>query len=233
MVEAENTKAGKPRSAKVKEDSGVSSKFTGLPEPGDKVFTSGVGQSDRYRKNAEATAEHAERTNRNEMYTHILTDDEAIFAEPAELDPEATRYKLERNEILLKTTLGKQDNYATEGITLPLITRRYNVVMRGKVESNTRFENIQKATTVAGPTTTSKGTQYNSESIASSGKQFTTKLVATKEVFGRIISPMQQAKLEALIDGMTITQALGRSRKTKKKMTKKILMKVVPIAGHG
>ena len=44
---------------------------------------------------------------------------------------------------------------------------------------------------------------------------------------------MQQAKLEALIDGMTITQALGQSRKTKKKMTMKILMKVVPIAGHG
>ena len=101
------------------------------------------------------------------------------------------------------------------------------------MESNTRFATIQKATKVAGPTTTSKGTQYNSESIASSGKQFTTQLVATKEVFGRIISPMQQAKLEALIDGMTITQALGQSRKTKKKMTKKILMEVVPIAGHG
>ena len=153
-----------------------------------------------------AKAEHAERTNRNKMYTHILTDDEAIFAEPAELDPEATRYKLERNEILLKTTLGKQDNYATEGITLRLITRRYNVVMRGKVESNTRFENIQKATTVAGPTTTLKGTQYNSESIASSGKQFKTQLEATEEVFGRIASPMHQAKLEALIDRMTIAQ---------------------------
>ena len=130
MGEAENTEAGKPRSAKVKEDNGVSYNFTGLPEPGDNVFTSGVGQLDRYRKNAEATAEYAERTNRNEMYTHILTDDEAIFAEPAELDPEATRHKLERNGILLKTTLGKQDNYASaRDLTLRPITGRYNVVL--------------------------------------------------------------------------------------------------------
>ena len=234
MGEAEDQQAGKPRSARVNEDKGGSSNYEGLPELGRHVFTTGIGQADnRKTTNATAKAEHAERTNRNEMYTHILTDDEAIFAEPAELDPEATRHKLERNEILLKTTLGKQDNYATEGITLRLITRRYNVVMRGKVESNTRFETIQKATTVAGPTTPSKGTQYNSESIASSGKQFKTQLVATKEVFGRTILPMQQAKLEALIDGMTITQALGQSRKTKKKRTKKILMEVVPIVRHG
>ena len=235
MGEAEEQQAGKPRSARVNEDKGGSSNYEGLPELGRHVFTTGIGQADnRKTTNATATAEHAERTNRNEMYTHILTDDEAIFAEPAELDPEATRHKLERNGILLKTTLGKQDNYASaRDLTLRPITGRYNVVLRGKVESNTRFANIQKATTVAGPTTPSKGTQYNSESIASSGKQFTTQLVATKEVFGRITLPMQQAKLEALIDGMTITQALGQSRKTKKKMTKKILMEVVPIAGHG
>ena len=209
MGEAEDQQAGKPRSARVKccwlrqirygvgpfegnEDNGGSSDYEGLPELGRHVFTTGIGQANnRKTTNATAKAERAERTNRNEMYTHILTDDEAIFAEPAELDPEATRYKLERNEILLKTTLGKQDNYATEGTTLRLITRRYNVIMRGKVESNTRFDNIQKATTVAGPT--SKGTQYKSESIASYGKQFTTQLVTTKEVFGRITLPMQQA----------------------------------------
>jgi galactokinase/mevalonate kinase-like predicted kinase len=170
----------------------------------------------------------------NEMYTHILSDDEAIFAEPAELVHEATRQKLERNGVLLQTTLGKQDNYASaRGFTLRLITRRYNVVLQGEVESNTKFTTLQKATKVAGLTTPSKIAQYNSKSIAPSGKQFTTQLVVTKEVIGRIISPMHQAKLEALIDGMTIAQTLGQSRKTKKKMTKKILMEVVPIAGHG
>ena len=58
------------------------------------MFTTGFGQADN-RKTTDATAkaEHAERTNRNEMYTHILTDDEAIFAEPTELDPEATGSK--------------------------------------------------------------------------------------------------------------------------------------------
>jgi hypothetical protein len=218
MGEAEEQQAGKPRSARVNEDKGGSSNYEGLPELGRHVITTGIGQADnRKTTDATATAEHAERTNRNEMSTHILTDDEAIFAEPAELDPEATRRKLERNAILLKTTLGKQDNYATEGTTLRLITRRYNVVMRGKVESNTRFENIQKATTVAGPTTPSKGTQYNNKGIAPSGKQFTIQLVATKEVFEWITLSTQQAKLEALIDGMTITQALGQSRKPKRK----------------
>ena len=217
------------------EDNGGSSDYEGLPELGRHVFTTGIGQADnRKTTNATAKAEHAERTKRNEMYTHILTDDEAIFAEPAELDPEATRHKLERNGILLKTTLGKHDNYASaRDLTLRPITGRYNVVLRGTVESNTRFATIQKATTVAGPTTPSKGTQNNSDSIASSGKQFTTQLEATEEVFGRIASPMRQAKLEALIDGMTIAQALGQSRKTKKKRTTKILMEVVPIAGHG
>ena len=48
-----------------------------------------------------------------------------------------------------------------------------------------------------------------------------------------LISPSCGTALEALIDGMTITQALGQSRKTKKKRQKKILMDVVPIAGHG
>ena len=111
MGEAEEQQAGKPRSARVNEDKGGSSNYEGLPELGRHVFTTGIGQADnRETTDATAKAEHAGRTNRNEMYTHILTDDEAIFAKPAEIDPEATRYKLERNEVLIKTTLGKQDN---------------------------------------------------------------------------------------------------------------------------
>ena len=111
MGEAEEQQA---RSARVNEDKGGSSNYEGLPELGRHVITTGIGQADNSKTtDATATAEHAERTHRNEMYTHILTDDEAIFAEPAELDPEAMRHKLERNGTLLKTTLGKQDNYAS------------------------------------------------------------------------------------------------------------------------
>jgi hypothetical protein len=86
MGEAEEQQAGKPRSARVNEDKGGSSNYEGLPELGRHVFTTGIGQADnRKTTDATATAEHAERTNRNEMYTHILTDDEAIFAAPAVL----------------------------------------------------------------------------------------------------------------------------------------------------
>ena len=163
MGEAEDQQAGKPRSARVKccwlrqirygvgpfegnEDNGGSSNYEGLPELGRHVFTTGIGQADnRKTTNATAEAEHAERTNRNEMYTHILTDDEAIFAEPAELDPEATGSKLEKNVILLKTTLGKQDNHATaKGLTLRLITRRYNV--RGHARNGGEQHEVRKYT---------------------------------------------------------------------------------------
>ena len=91
MGEAEDQWAGKPRSARVNEDKGGSNDSEGLPELGRHVLTTGIGQADN-RKTTDATAkaEHTERTNRNKMYTHILTDDEAIFAEPVELDPEAT-----------------------------------------------------------------------------------------------------------------------------------------------
>ena len=73
MGEAEDQRAGKPRSAKVKEDNGVSNKFTGLPELGKHVFATGIGQADnRTITDAIAKAEHAERTNKQEqdVYSH-------------------------------------------------------------------------------------------------------------------------------------------------------------------
>ena len=188
---------------------------------GKHVFTTGVGQADKYRKTTEAIAEYAGRTIMNEMYVLILKGEEATFAEPAELAPdEAKGSKLEKYRILLKMALDKQDKYDTaKGLTFRLIIGQCNVILRGKVENDTKFENLQKGNDVAGlmkllksvaySTVTTQHefwsmqaalskliniTQYDNENVPTFGKRFTAQLEATEEVFGRIVPPKYQAK---------------------------------------
>jgi hypothetical protein len=220
MGEAVEQMGDKPRSAKADSATGVSHKFEGLSELAGEVFISGVGQSDKFRNTTEAIAVHTGQTIMNEMHALIMDGVEAKFPEPDELEEAKGSNKLERHRILLKQALDKQDKYeVSNSLTFRLILGQCTLVLKGKLDSNANFKELQKASNVAGLmkllksevySTTSNQyefwlmqaslsklvnlTQFEQEGLASYSKKFIAQLEATEEVCGLIIPEKYRGK---------------------------------------